>query len=252
MSKMYPILNDEDWLRDQYVEKRKSMHDIADTVGCSVNPVSTSIHKFGIKPRNPGRQVEKRVEIDEAHAILVAGIMGDGHLSQNGYSVGYQFSNTIEAYVDHVDETLKRDGFGTRRNAKENRSSNRKALYDVHSRSNDSLKELKSRWFPDGERRIPDDFVLTPDILMYYYLDDGSLVSGSKIGNTSSPDRDMEILMSEFKRTMSIEPHINSNGFYFPAEDIDRFFDYIGLPPEDLRDAFAYKWPDDRLETPTP
>ena len=51
MSTQYPILNDREWMVEQYVHREQSMGDIADEVGCSTNTVRDNIHRHGIETR---------------------------------------------------------------------------------------------------------------------------------------------------------------------------------------------------------
>jgi len=49
-----PKYRDEKWLREQYVEERQSITDIAETCGCSTTTARRWIHKHGIETRGSG------------------------------------------------------------------------------------------------------------------------------------------------------------------------------------------------------
>lgn len=51
-------LGDEDWLREQYVERGRSTSDLADAVGCTPPTVAYWLRKHGIEVRPPGRPAE--------------------------------------------------------------------------------------------------------------------------------------------------------------------------------------------------
>ena len=42
-------LRDKDWLQHQYAELGKTMQEIADEIGCSVQPVAKALHRLGIE-----------------------------------------------------------------------------------------------------------------------------------------------------------------------------------------------------------
>jgi len=46
--------NDESWLRNQYVEKQKSLETIADEFGCTAGTLSRKLKEHGIEPRSHG------------------------------------------------------------------------------------------------------------------------------------------------------------------------------------------------------
>lgn len=51
MSTQYPILNDREWMVEQYETKERTMGDIADEVGCCTITVRNSILRHGIETR---------------------------------------------------------------------------------------------------------------------------------------------------------------------------------------------------------
>ena len=47
-------LKDADWLREQYVERERTIYDIADGLGCHANTVQRWLKRHGIETRNKG------------------------------------------------------------------------------------------------------------------------------------------------------------------------------------------------------
>ena len=51
-----PKYRDEEWLREQYVERERTTTDIADELGCGAKTVQRWLKKHGIETRKPGPQ----------------------------------------------------------------------------------------------------------------------------------------------------------------------------------------------------
>lgn len=54
MPRIIPELRSEEWVREYYVDHRKTMAEIADGLGCSIGSVWKAIHRHGIPARTSG------------------------------------------------------------------------------------------------------------------------------------------------------------------------------------------------------
>lgn len=54
------LYTDKEWLKTEYIEKRKSVHQIADECGASRNTITTWLEKLGIGTRDPGWKTAER------------------------------------------------------------------------------------------------------------------------------------------------------------------------------------------------
>jgi len=115
---------------------------------------------------------------------------------------------------------------------------------------------FRQRWYPNGLRRVPRDFALTPIVVKNWYLGDGVFYRYSeKAGKNSNisiitlatnrfPKEDVEYLSSLLKKEIGIEPNINYMYLKYPQpiirinkqDDVERFLRYIGdIDLESLR-----------------
>jgi hypothetical protein len=64
----YPVLNDADWLRCEYVEQRQSLVEVAAKVGCSEGAVRAALRRHGIERRRTAPR--PRIEPGERYGRL--------------------------------------------------------------------------------------------------------------------------------------------------------------------------------------
>lgn len=103
------------------------------------------------------------------------------------------------------------------------------------------LEEYR-RWYPDGRKRIPHDFIVTPLSMLAAYLGDGSSCSTTKavyLATRGFPREDVERLVEQL-RSNGFDCAINRKGdVYFRAKSMEPFLEYIGPCP--VR-SYEYKW----------
>jgi hypothetical protein len=179
------------------------------------------------------------VRVDDVETIDAL-LIGDGTLD-NGNSGNYRLTvdTTTKEYVSVIEEMLgwlhnttkkydpQQDGW--------------KEKYQVRTHCLESITEQYDRWYPNGEKRIPDDMKITPKIMKHWYCADGNLKENSagnyriSIGSKS--------WMDEAKRIESLFPFSASYAGYeicFPVSETEEIVEYMGEPPA----GFEYKWPD--------
>ncbi len=57
-SHLYPELNDAAWLRDQYLEQRRSTFHIAEIVGCDQTLVYRALRRHGVPTRSKAQSMQ--------------------------------------------------------------------------------------------------------------------------------------------------------------------------------------------------
>lgn len=63
--KKYPLLDDKEWLCQQYLEEKRSMDEIAEIVGCDSSLVSRALTSFDIPTRTPSEVQKKKIHVDK-------------------------------------------------------------------------------------------------------------------------------------------------------------------------------------------
>lgn len=162
-------------------------------------------------------------------------LVGDGTLD-NGGSGNYRLtvSTVKEEYARHLEDLLSWMHLSTRVSEFDDRQD----LYIVRTIAIPEITEQYERWYPNGEKRIPDDFNITPTTLKHWYAADGHLKTENpnprvSIGSAKEMDRSAEI--------EEIFPFPVSYVGYeicFRTKDTEKVLSYMGDPPP----GFEYKW----------
>lgn len=124
------------------------------------------------------------------------------------------------------------------------------------SPSNKIFTELRAKWYPEGKKIVPKDLVLTKDLILRWYMDDGNWHNKGIYFNTQGFDLES----TEFLRhnlsiflNLKVTIHKHSEGLYrlfIPLcgtgsgyhkqnDNIKAFFQIIGECPVS---CFSHKW----------
>lgn len=124
-------------------------------------------------------------------------------------------------------------------------SENYSDVYVWYTSNNEEFQEF-AEWYSTGEKVFPEDIDLTPTVLKYWYVCDGSLHQRQSshrerftIGLYNEIDN-KEKIKSMFLRKNLPEPSFWTDGeAYWNVNETEELFEYIGksLP------GFEYKWP---------
>lgn len=100
------------------------------------------------------------------------------------------------------------------------------------------FKDFRERWYPEGEKIVPKDLILSHHVIKNWYLGDGSC-SGGKLQLATDGFDDASILYLKIKlEELGFNPWINRNRIYLSrAHEVVKFFDAIGEVPL----CFLYK-----------
>lgn len=106
-------------------------------------------------------------------------IISDGHLSKptspmasSRLSMGVKYKSFVEAVV--VALPLSWSPI-TKSSRKDKRTGNIYTTYQLRSHTSAFLREQRDRWYPNGTKIIPEDLILNKQVLLWWYLGDGSL-----------------------------------------------------------------------------
>jgi predicted transcriptional regulator len=241
---VYPELQSAEELQRLY-DEHGSMRNVAEHLGCSLDTVSKYIRRHDIETTTLNHGDVTSVS-DELREIIIAGILGDGNTFalSKGRSA-YQFQNTCEEYVNHIGEKLSDEGIYFNWRVFDNREG-RKDLYRLETQKFMAIGELRKKFYlSNGDRRIPNNFQITPRIARYWFADDGVTSSNSRWGYgiaiQDADERELEVIESELERKTGIRAFRAEWGFRFNKEDTRKFFHYTGAPP--CGGTIAQKWP---------
>lgn len=124
---------------------------------------------------------------------------------------------------------------GFRPNAEEDNYSH---IYEIHTHRLPFLSEMRNKWYPNGEKRFPEDLELTPISAKLWYCGDGgvNITKGtSNISCKNEQDRP-KYLESLFQR-QGLNANYRSKQIAF-VQDSENFLKWIGESPK----GFEYKW----------
>lgn len=188
------------------------------------------------------------------HEIITGSILGDGTIYQpsNG-NAWYAVDNTQEDYLQWLDNQLGVFTNGvklvkTSSELAESRSGSAEDysnIYRIQSKRVPYFSDLYEKWYPAGNKMIPQEFSLSPLKLTLWYVDDGNVRYLDKDTHTPLPKISINNWMSKknmveslFKE-IGLNPTIRGHKLHICADESDDFFEYIqcGVP------GFPYKFP---------
>lgn len=115
-------------------------------------------------------------DIDLARSQMLRGkLLGDGYIdtSAKSYSVVYGHKEDHKVYLDYCSAFLGELSTGTFRSRVSGYGTK---MMDARTKHCFSINDLVSEFYENGERvRVPKDLKITPELLAFWYMDDGSL-----------------------------------------------------------------------------
>lgn len=243
-----------EWLlRRMYLDEGLSTYQIGELYGTTPNTVWRRLSEVGISSRSVvdaqyrrlenGNHVELTRELVE---IIDGELLGDGCVvatskrsGQFNYSSQYRhyLKWLREAFAEHDMEFGPVYGGG-------------KSAWYFSSRAYPELLKVRERWYPNNEKRVPEDLELTPVICRHWYIGDGSLNKTRKfisIAAQSFPREDLERL-TEQMHGFGVNARLWKSQFGYGfvvgilKTDVPTFLDYIGPCPKGIMDCYGYKW----------
>lgn len=179
------------------------------------------------------------------HDMLEGLIASDASVFRPKHQAGFTLTNKFEEFTDYVAEHLTVAGFTVKRTI--HKVGNR-PYYCIYCNSCVDLIAYHERWYYSGKKQIPQDFIVNPRSMLYWYLGDGNLHrSGNGISvristyafETKSVVRTANILSEQLHYHTAVYmtkdgPHIELSGKAAMA-----FLRYTGPCPVQ---CYNYKW----------
>lgn len=260
----YKILNDKQWLYDQYVVNKLSTNQIASFINCKAsNTIRQALIRHGIDVRNVSDGLTIHNEPIILNASVIDGcLLGDGWLKRWNKSsdVSLPYFTKKNKYKDHVvyvaDMIMPTDVTYKCIKPIINKCNDKEFIYyQLKTPVSDLLMVFYDRWYSTGSRQPPDDIIIDNVSMLHWFLDDGSSYLRKRNSDTKQvtitlscegftaeriqmlADKIKLITRLPFKKTKC-----NSGcGFRLTLTQkyTQQFYEYIGKCPVE---SFNYKW----------
>lgn len=194
--------------------------------------------------------------------LIIGSIVGDGCLNicSNGTSVRYVENHSIkqEDYlmwkIEHFRNAGHQGGSIWYRNNKTKYKgrtvSHRSKCFELCS--TELFKSYRTEWYPSGEKQVPYDFELNPDILSVWYMDDGEFESWTgfaKINTNGFNLQSQHILQRELQRydiksSIAIKKQGNKKKTYYIYIPASEAWKLLTIVEKNIVPCMQYKVPD--------
>lgn len=261
------------FLVNQYLDRKKSSHAIAQEVGVSQYTIKYWLNKFSIPLRDREEAArmakEKHVAVEgNLLEFLTGGLLGDGSLDQcNRRSSSFYWSSKYRDVTEWISNQLAK--FGVEQCGRILRVEKdilfpegviRHVIsYRYQTRYYIELGSLQKRWYrkpTDEERKrgrksikiLPRDLGLTPLACLLWYLGDGWLSTYK--GSISAQFATQSFTWDEIGRLKSLLTELGFKSSTHKSKSLKiwvastrDFFDYICPCPKEIKGCLGYRWP---------
>lgn len=202
-------------------------------------------HKLGIS--NKINHITVSSELEE---YLDGLLLGDGSLySRESGNVSYCHSDSFKEYIVWLKGKLEELGLPCREVYKSG------SVFKIKSIVTPELRQIYGRWYPNGEKQIPQDLTVTPTILKNWYVGDGSYYkreNDRRYDNlyiASLFDREgKQRLVRQLNEDISIKASNIVNGVWFSTKTRHELFDFMLSNRPEIPPGYKYKFPDKYIE----
>ena len=264
----YNRANDYEWLYENYVTLKKSTNELAKELGYkSANSIRQSLirNEIPIRGRSESHRIKRVDNVIINHEVIEGTLLGDGYMNGKKHNTSdtcpsIRKKNKNIDHLKYVCDLLVSNGIvysGTRYLKKTGKEYPQHLFFSTRS---DKLIPYYNRWYPEynGYKKVvPEDINITPNVLLHWFLDDGST---SYCGDKKNP---MIIFCSEsftkdenqmlcdkinipFSLGAKISPTNSGTGWRvrIPGNRCNDFFNILGMCPVK---SLEYKWKLSRL-----
>jgi len=248
----YRELADKDFLYSLYWGEFKTCGEIAEVIGCGEKTVHSALRDHGIPSRTAGNTPSV---IDSGLStfiveILEGELLGDGSMRDRGWITSpFRLGTSSKEYRDWLADLLRNVGFNLRTPnvSHELEGYGEYQSYRVETWQYPCLYRLYRHWYPDGEKRVPDDLTITPLNLRHWYIGDGSYGESLNLHTEGFTNECRNRLIQQLA-VNGIRATAQSSGeLHIWRKSHDRFFNFMARLPPSLHSAYGYKWPDEHL-----
>jgi hypothetical protein len=146
--------------------------------------------------------------------VLDGTLLGDAHISMAGRRRSVAYFAYGHAEDQRCLTEMVAGYLGDTNPKRQRREAPRQDFFTTNS-AHPLFAELRKRWYPNGQKRVPRDLVLTPRMLAWWFMDDGSVCRSRPRKSPSGGDR-----------SRSCQARFYTNGF--PEEDVDYLIAQLG------------------------
>lgn len=204
--------------------KNHTRKEAAIILGCCVDTLRKNMKIHGVDAERRGRtyklvrSLPKQLSSSQQD-ILLGCMLGDGHIDKRGrFKIEQSVEN--ERYVDHLFAQLS--PFSTALKTQKARRPDSDGRIDdahwdgtfIYKRRFQTFKcnvfyELRSVWYPNGVKIVPKSILLNENVLLHWFCQDGSNVSGFiRLHTNGFTVDDVEFLMYRLQCDLGIDSHI--------------------------------------------
>lgn len=279
---IYKELNDKEWLYEKYFVDKLSTLQIAELVGAKEpNSVGQALKRFGWSLRNHRDGIIRNTKdiIIINKDVIDGSLLGDCSLGISNKNSDFTrpYLHKKNKYKDHLmwfaEQVCPPNHFTIKEvthSIKYKSVIRHHKLFTFRTQSSDKLLEFYKRWYPSTnnyKKVVPTDLILTPNMILNWFLDDGSSTWRDRDGeicksrnNAAYPQNTKQVIVSfcsesftkpeneflcgEIERLgirSSVKKCNAGTGWRLFIDQIatNDFFDLIGECPID---SLRYKW----------
>ena len=225
-------------------EEGSTLMEVANLVNSTPGTVAKYIKKSGGTIRNSGTRVYDKIELKgELLSFFIGTLLGDGTIRKagrrsKGTNYYYVYSDKNKSVCSYVKEFLESYGFKC---SLVNWKANNKTYYATQTNSRPEFKTLRQLFYPKSKgRAIVPNIIITPDVLKWWYIDDGYFCKSLKYAVISRLKKDYNpFVIKQLKTLFGDGVKWRDYVIYIPKGKVKSFLSYIGECPVD---DYSYKW----------
>lgn len=260
----YPLLNDKQWLYQKYIVEELSTKQITKIVGAKTpNSVRQALIRHNIVVRNVSEGLILNREDDGFtfnKDVVYGSLLGDASLRcwNPESKISYPYFKKKNKFLSHI----KLVGNLIFNKPYEDRISEEwkedKKYYTLRSLSHKSLRHHFDKWYPKENnftKVVPKDIVLTPEMILHWFLDDGFTYLRRKQSKTKQVvvglctecfvEKDQLILLNQLKDTFNLScrlKKVSKGTGYRIMINQGSYEDFINILGPCPIDDMSYKW----------
>lgn len=240
------------WLKRKYWDDGYSMMQVAELAGACYVTVWTWMNKFGIPRRSHYDAYwgngNHRASLDQKAINFLNGLLlGDGYL--------YYRDNEKCALYSHTDKNLSYlvwlssvlGGMGIKQMGKIGIQKTQRGTYSRYrSLHYVELGNLARIWYPNGEKIVPDNLILSPTTLLNWYIGDGNYSREPVIDSSCFSMQALSNLAAQIEGhgiKLSLREYKDRKRLRIARRSEAKFFDFILSEIDVIPQCYHYKFP---------
>jgi len=230
----------------------KSIRQIAKIKLCSATKIRNFMIKNEIALRTKGEGLSKYYENNikmskYSNEVITGELIGDAYIKPNVRQSCLSFCSKHKSYCDYLFNIFDKENLC--------KSYVKKVIYyhKYHNKyytifklrtvSTIQIHHLRSKWYKNNIKIIPDDFKLTPTVMLHWYMGDGTLPKGQYgvLCVDCFTNQENKFLSNLINKEIGIKSSIikSLNRIFIPKTSMSTLLDYMGACP--IKE-FNYKW----------